>query len=346
MEWTCPLPLSQYPRVTMAHGGGGRQSQRLIQDLFLAAFDNPLLERMHDGVVAPVESGRLAFTTDSFVVQPRFFPGGDIGSLAVHGTVNDIAMCGARPTLLSAGFIIEEGFAMEELWRIAVSMAQAAKQAGVPIATGDTKVVDRGKGDGLYINTSGVGTVYPGVDIHPQRARPGDQILLSGPIAEHGVAVLSVRQGLEFETELVSDSAALNGLVECLLEVGGEGVHVLRDPTRGGVATALNEVAQSASVGTVLEETQIPLSPEVSGACELLGLDPLYVANEGRCLVWVDPSVAPKVLAAMRSHPLGQDSALIGEVVAEHRGKVWAKSSVGGTRLLDLRSGEQLPRIC
>jgi hydrogenase expression/formation protein HypE len=345
MEWTCPLPLSQYPRVTMAHGGGGRQSQRLISELFVEAFRNPLLEQMHDGVVVPM-TGRVAFTTDSFVVHPRFFPGGNIGSLAVHGTVNDLAMCGATPTMLSAAFVLEEGFSMEELWRIAVSMGQAAKEAGVVIATGDTKVVERGKGDGVYINTSGVGIVREGVDIGPNRVRHGDQVLLSGRIAEHGIAVLSCRQGLEFETPLQSDSASLNGLVELMLQTGGEGIHVLRDPTRGGVATALNEVAQSAGVGTVINEADIPIGPEVAGACELMGFDPLYVANEGKCLAWVDPKVASLVLQAMRSHPLGGHSVLLGEVVAEHPGRVWSKSAMGGTRLLDLLSGEQLPRIC
>lgn len=345
MAFACPLPLGQYPRVTLAHGGGGRMSQRLISELFVEAFQNPLLAQMHDGVVMPV-NGRIAFSTDSFVVKPLFFPGGNIGSLAVHGTVNDLAMCGAQPSMLSAAFVLEEGFPTEELWRIAVSMGQAAKEAGVVIATGDTKVVERGKGDGVYINTSGVGLVPDGVHIGAERVRPGDQILLSGRIADHGIAVLSCRQGLEFETPLQSDSASLNGLVHVMLEAGGGGIHVLRDPTRGGVATALNEIAQSAQVGTLIEEAKIPVGAEVAGACELMGFDPLYVANEGKCLAWVDPQVAPRVLQAMRSHPLGKDAVILGEVVSDHPGRVWAQSRIGGNRLLDLLSGEQLPRIC
>lgn len=345
MEWSCPLPLAKYPRVTMAHGGGGRQSQSLIRELFLQAFRNGS-ETLLDSAPLETEGGRLVFTTDSFVVHPRFFPGGDIGSLAVHGTVNDLAMCGAVPRALSAAFILEEGFRMEELWRIAVSMGQAAAQAGVRVVTGDTKVVEKGKGDGVYICTSGVGELLPGVSLHPKRVRPGDHVLLNGLVAEHGVAVLSQREGLEFETSLRSDSAVLHGLVSDILQAGGAGVHALRDPTRGGVATALNEVGGAAGVGTVIRDARVPLSAEVRGACELLGLDPLYVANEGKCLVWVDPAVSALVLSAMKAHPLGRESVLLGEVVSEHPGRVWAQTEGGGTRVLDLLSGEQLPRIC
>ena len=345
MATSCPLPLSQYPRVTLAHGGGARMTQRLITELFAEAFQNPLLDRMHDGAVVPMK-GQVAFSTDSYVINPLFFPGGNIGSLAVHGTVNDLAMCGAQATHLSAGFILEEGFPMEDLWRIALSMGQAAKESDVLIATGDTKVVERGKGDGVYINTSGIGVVPQGIKICSSRVGPGDLLILSGRIAEHGIAVLSCRQGLEFETALQSDSASLKGLVKVMLETGGEGVHVLRDPTRGGVATAVNEIAQSAQVGILMDEASIPVSAEVAGACELMGFDPLYVANEGKCLAWVDPQVAPQVLATMHSHPLGRDAVIVGKAVADHPGRVWARNAVGGSRLIDVLSGEQLPRIC
>ncbi len=342
----CPIPISEYPHVLMAHGGGGRLTQMLIERLFVPEFDNPALESMHDGAVLEVAGSRLAFSTDSFVISPLFFPGGDIGSLAVHGTINDLAMCGASPLGLSAGLIIEEGLPMGDLWRVTRSMKDAAAGAGVPIVTGDTKVVDRGKGDGVFVNTSGIGLVPPGVNVAPKRARPGDLVLVSGTIADHGVAIMSVREGLEFETTLCSDSAALNGLVQALLEAGGERVHVLRDPTRGGVASALNEIAAQAGVGMLLDERSLPLHDEVRGACEILGLDPLYVANEGKCLAIVERAAADEVLAAMRAHELGRDAAVIGEVVSEDAGRVWLRSSIGGTRVVDMISGEQLPRIC
>jgi hydrogenase expression/formation protein HypE len=342
----CPLPLSDYPTVQLAHGGGGRLSQQLVEGMFVKALGNPALDLLHDGAVLTVGEQRLAVSTDSFVVRPLFFPGGDIGSLAVHGTVNDLAMCGAEPMAITAGFIIEEGFAMAELWRIVQSMERAAREAGVPVVTGDTKVVDRGKGDGVYINTTGLGLVPAGVEVTPRRARPGDRVLVSGAIAVHGIAIMSVREGLEFETELESDSAALHGLVAELLARGGEGVHVLRDPTRGGVASALNEIAAQARVGMTLTETAIPLWEPVRGACEILGLDPLYVANEGKCLAIVAPEAAAEVLAAMREHPLGREAAVIGEVVADHPGKVFLRSRIGGLRVVDMMSGEQLPRIC
>jgi hydrogenase expression/formation protein HypE len=342
----CPIPRSEYPQVTLAHGGGGRLTHALIERMFLAAFRNPALEPLHDGAVLEVPAGRLALSTDSYVVSPLFFPGGDIGSLAVHGTVNDLAMCGAQPLALTAGFVLEEGLPMDDLWRIVRSMAQAARDAGVSIVTGDTKVVDRGKGDGVFINTTGIGLVPAGVDISPARARPGDRLLLSGRIADHGIAILSVREGLSFETTIESDSAALNGLVGALLGALGEHVHVLRDPTRGGVASAANEIAESARVGLRLEERAIPVAEQVRGACEILGLDPLYVANEGKCLAVVAPEAAEQALALLRAHPLGREAAIVGEVVADHPGRVMMRSRVGGMRIVDMLSGEQLPRIC
>lgn len=343
---SCPIPISDYPTILMAHGGGGRLTQMLVDKLFVPAFDNPALKELHDGAVLEVGGSRIAFSTDSFVIHPLFFPGGDIGSLSVHGTVNDLAMCGARPMALSVGLIVEEGLPIDDLWRIVRSMEAAAKASGVSIVTGDTKVVDRGKGDGLFINVSGIGLVPPGVVISPRRARPGDRVLVSGPIAVHGVAILSVREGLKFGTTLKTDSAPLNGMVEALLAAAGGAVHVLRDPTRGGVATTLNEIARQGNVGIRLEEAAIPVDEEVRGACEILGLDPLYVANEGKCLVLVDPASADAALAALRAHPLGARAAMIGEVTGEHPGKVFLKGRIGGQRMLDLLTGEQLPRIC
>jgi hydrogenase expression/formation protein HypE len=356
----CPIPISEYPTITMAHGGGGRLTQMLIERMFVPAFASPTLEALHDGAILPLpheyagegrgrgQGGgpRLAFTTDSFVITPRFFPGGDIGSLSVHGTVNDLAMCGARPLALSAGFILEEGLPMEELWRIVQSMQTAAQAAGVPIVTGDTKVVDRGRGDGIYINTTGLGSIAPGIEISPRRARPGDMILINGPIAMHGVAVMSVREGLEFETALESDAASLHNLVARILEAGSSAIHVLRDPTRGGVASALNEIAAQARRGIRLWEAAIPVGEAVRGACEILGLDPLYVANEGKCLAIVAAEVAESVLAAMQADPLGQEAAIIGEVVEEQPGRVTMRSRIGGWRIVDTLTGEQLPRIC
>ncbi|MGE5345905.1 MAG: hydrogenase expression/formation protein HypE [Acidithiobacillales bacterium] len=345
-DLSCPVPLSEYPHVLLAHGGGGRLTQRLIGQLFLPSFRNPALAELHDGAVLDVFGRKLAFTTDSFVVKPLFFPGGDIGSLAVHGTVNDLAMCGAKPLALSAGLILEEGLPMEQLRRVVASMREAAARVGVPIVTGDTKVVDRGKGDGVFVNVTGIGAVREGIEISPRRARPGDAVLVSGEIAVHGIAIMSVREGLSFETELVSDTAPLDSLVEGLLDAAGERVHVLRDPTRGGVASTLNEIAGQAGVGIRLEEPRIPVSEEVRGACEILGFDPLYVANEGKCLVIVAPGAADAALDALRRHPLGRSAARIGEVVADHPGKVVMKSRIGGLRIVDLLTGEQLPRIC
>ncbi len=342
----CPIPISEYPTVVMAHGGGGRLSQMLIEKMFVPTFSNPELCSLGDGAVLQAGGARLAFSTDSYVISPAFFPGGNIGSLAVHGTVNDLAMCGATPLALSAGFILEEGFPMADLWRVVQSMQAAAQAAGVSIVTGDTKVVDRGKGDGIYINTAGVGLIPAGVRVSPQNAQPGDVVLINGAIAVHGIAIMSVREGLEFETTLESDSAPLAGLTAAALAAGGEAVHVLRDPTRGGLASALNEIAAQSRVGIRLQERDIPIGDEVRGACEILGFDPLYVANEGKMLAFVARDQAEAVLAAMKEHPLGQEAAIIGEVVAEHPGKVLLRSRVGGLRVVDMLSGEQLPRIC
>jgi hydrogenase expression/formation protein HypE len=343
---SCPIPIRDYPNVLLAHGGGGRLGQMLIEKMFTGPFTNPALAQLHDGAVLDVDGTRLAVTTDSFVVSPRFFPGGDIGSLAVHGTVNDLAMCGARPLALTAAFVLEEGLPMDELWRIVQSMQIAAASAGVAIVTGDTKVVDRGKGDGVFINTTGIGIVADGVYIFPHRARRGDAVLINGAIAQHGIAVMSVREGIEFQTTLESDSAALHELVGAMLAAGGGDIHVLRDPTRGGVSSALNEIAQAARLGIQLDESKIPIAEEVRGACEILGLDPLYVANEGKVLAVVSPNRSEAVLATMREHPLGREAAIIGEVVEAHPGQVFMRSRIGGTRVVDMLSGEQLPRIC
>jgi hydrogenase expression/formation protein HypE len=342
----CPIPLGDYPTVLLAHGGGGRLTQMLIEKMFVPEFRNATLDVLHDGAIVEIAGARLAFSTDSFVIRPIFFPGGDIGSLAVHGTVNDLAMCGAKPLALSAGLILEEGLPMDDLWRITRSMKAAAASADVSIVTGDTKVVDRGKGDGVYVNTAGIGLVPAGIEVTPKRARPGDVVILSGSMAVHGIAIMSVREGLSFETELRSDSAPLWDLVRGLLEGLGSRVHVLRDPTRGGVASTLNEIAGSAGVGILLDERSLPVREEVAGACEILGLDPLYVANEGICLAFVPREDADRALEILRAHPLGGEAAIIGEVVEAHPGAVWLKSRIGGTRIVDLLTGEQLPRIC
>ena len=342
---SCPLPITDYKEIVLAHGSGGKLSHQLISKIIVPQFANDLLAPMHDGAILSLGDGRVAFSTDSYVVSPIFFPGGDIGKLAVHGTVNDLAMCGARPMYLSVGFILEEGTPMEDFCRIVQSMRAAADEAGVQLVTGDTKVVDRGKADKIFVNTAGIGLVPKGVNIHPARARAGDKVIISGPIAVHGIAIMSVREGLEFETEIASDTAALNGLVSALLGACND-VHVLRDPTRGGVTSALTEIAQSAGVGIVLNEAAIPISEEVKGACEILGLDPLYVANEGKLIAIVAPGEADAAIAAMRKHPLGKETAMIGEVTTEHPGFVVMTTRVGGTRVVDMLSGEQLPRIC
>jgi hydrogenase expression/formation protein HypE len=342
---TCPLPLSDYREIVLAHGSGGKLSQQLIHQVVLPQFGNELLEPLHDGAIFSLGGARLAFSTDSFVVSPIFFPGGDIGRLAVNGTVNDIAMCGARPLYLSAGFILEEGTAMEDFWKVVSSMREAATEAGVSLVTGDTKVVDRGKADKIFINTSGIGLVPEGVNIHPGRARAGDKVIVSGQIAVHGMAIMSVREGLEFETQIASDTAPLNDLVNTILATTPD-IHVFRDPTRGGITSALSEIAQAARVGIRLNEASIPISEEVKGACEILGLDPLYVANEGKLLAIVPAEAASAVLATIRAHQLGAEAAIIGEVTDDHPGFVSMKTRVGGTRVVDMLSGEQLPRIC
>ncbi|MDI6766901.1 MAG: hydrogenase expression/formation protein HypE [Bacteroidota bacterium] len=344
-NFTCPLPITDYKQVMMAHGGGGKLSQQLIQKMFLTQFKNEFLEPLHDGAIFSVSGVRLAFSTDSYVVNPIFFPGGDIGKLAVCGTVNDLAMCGSKPLYLSAAFIIEEGLPMEELWQVVLSMQEAATQAGVLLITGDTKVVDRGKGDKIFINTSGVGIVENGININPKNAKVGDKIILSGAIAEHGIAIMSVREGLEFDSPIKSDCAGLNNLVQTMFETSKD-IHVLRDPTRGGIASALNEIAQHAKVGISIDESTIPVSEEVKGACEILGLDPLYVANEGKLIAFVPEQQADKILSVMRAHPLGKNSCIIGEVVADHPSIVVMQSSIKGTRIVDMLTGEQLPRIC
>jgi hydrogenase expression/formation protein HypE len=343
---SCPVPIADHPTVQMAHGGGGRMSQKLIADVFAAAFDNTLLREMHDGAIFQCGEHRLAFSTDGHVVRPLFFPGGDIGSLAVHGTVNDIAVCGAKPLAISASFILEEGFSFEELQRVVASMAHAARNVPVPIATGDTKVVDRGKGDGVYIATSAVGRVHERAQISPRNAKPGDVVLLSGEIGAHGIAVLSARENLGLEGVIVSDTASVLELVWPLFDVFGADIHVLRDPTRGGVAAVLNELAQAAQVSIEIDENAVPVAEPVRGACELLGLDPLYVANEGKCVAIVAPTVADAVLDAWHAHPLGKKATRLGTVGNAQAGLVTLRSRIGATRVVDLLSGEQLPRIC
>lgn len=340
----CSMPVRS-ATVQLAHGGGGRLMQELIRDIFVRAFDNPMLAQLHDGATWPVAEGTLAFTTDSYVVSPLFFPGGDIGSLAVHGTINDLAMCGAMPLYLSAGFILEEGLSMETLQNVVESMAKAAEEAGVQVVTGDTKVVDRGKGDGVFINTAGIGVVPPGIRIGPDEVKSGDAILLSGDLGSHGVAVLSVREGLRFSGEIESDSAPLHRVVRDLLG-SGVPVHCLRDLTRGGLASALNELAVGANSGITIEESLIPVRESVRGACELLGLDPLYVANEGRFIAVVPESHVDEALAAMRLHKVAHQAIRIGTVTEDCPSIVVLRTVLGTHRILDLLSGEQLPRIC
>jgi hydrogenase expression/formation protein HypE len=342
---SCPIPFSDYPKVLMAHGGGGRLTQQLLDKIFLPSFDNPLLGERHDGAVLDVGGCKLAFTTDSYVVHPLFFPGGDIGALAVNGTVNDLAMCGARPVWLSAGFILEEGLPMETLWRVAQSMKRAAAEAGVLLVTGDTKVVDKGKGDGLFVNTAGIGRIEHGVVIAPSRVQAGDAVLISGDVGRHGMAIMSVREGLEFESTIESDCAPLVAPVLALLASGVE-VHCLRDLTRGGLASALNEIATAGRVQVNVDENSIPVQEQVRGACEILGLDPLYVANEGRFVAFVAAKDQAKALEVLRSHEISKGACSIGSVSAGADGLVTIKSSIGAQRILDLLTGEQLPRIC
>jgi hydrogenase expression/formation protein HypE len=332
--------------IDLSYGSGGRASAQLIEEIFRQAFDNPILNRGDDQAAFDVPAGRMVMSTDGYVISPLFFPGGDIGSLAVHGTINDVAMAGARPLHLAAGYIIEEGFPLGDLKRIADSMARAAHQAGVLIVTGDTKVVERGKGDGVFITTTGVGLVPPGLDLSADRARPGDRVILSGSIGDHGVAVMSKRINLGFETDILSDSAALHGLVAEMVRVAAGSLRAMRDPTRGGLAAALNEIAQQSRTGFLINEDRIPVRPAVAAACELLGLDPLYVANEGKLIAIVAPAAADTLVAAMAAHPQGRDAAIIGEVIADDQCFVQMTTVFGGGRIVDWLAGEQLPRIC
>jgi hydrogenase expression/formation protein HypE len=348
--WTCPLPLKNYPTIVMGHGSGGKMMSDLIRHMFLPLFENETLNQLGDSAVLefPLDGSevlRMAFSTDSFVVSPLIFPGGDIGELAVNGTVNDLAMSGAQPLFLSAGFILEEGLPMETLGELTTSFSAACDAADVQVVTGDTKVVNKGYGDGLYINTTGIGMIPAGIRIGPKNAQPGDAIIVSGTVGDHGMAIMSVREGLEFETRIVSDTAPLNVLVEIMLAASNE-IHCLRDATRGGLAAALNELAKSSQVGISFDEGKVPVRPAVKAACEMLGMDPFYVANEGKLVAIVNGELAEEILAAMHTHPLGQDAALIGQVVPDHPGMVLAKTSIGGSRVVDLPAGELLPRIC
>lgn len=344
-SWVCPAPLRDVPSIVMGHGGGGAMSGELIEHLFLPAFGPAAEAGMGDSAIIDLGGARLAFSTDSFVVKPMVFPGGTIGDLAVNGTVNDLAMAGAAPAVLSTAFILEEGTPLDELARIAQAIGTAAMAAGVRLVTGDTKVVDSGHGDGVYLNTAGIGLVDERTDIRPRRAAPGDAVIVSGDIGVHGVAVMSCREGLEFATTVASDTAPLHGLVAAMVDSGAD-IHALRDPTRGGLAATLNEIAKAAEIGVQLDEPALPIPAEVRDACSMLGLDPLYVANEGKLVAFVPAADAGRVLAAMRAHPLGARAAVIGTCSAEHPGIVVAKTALGGTRVVDLPIGEQLPRIC
>jgi hydrogenase expression/formation protein HypE len=339
----CPIPIQQYPHVLMAHGGGGKLMHQLIGKMFLSAFNNPLLKMQHDSTVVEWYGGKLAFTTDSYVVRPIFFPGGDIGSMAVHGTVNDLAMSGARPLYLSSAFIIEEGLPMDTLWRVVSSMSDAARRCGVQIITGDTKVVDKGKGDGLFINTAGIGVIEHEQKVAPQNVRPGDVVLVSGDLGRHGMAIMAVREGVAFESQIESDSAPVADLVIQLLKAGIE-IHCLRDLTRGGLASALNEIAEAAGVKIAVEEKSVPVREDVHAACEMLGLDPLHVACEGRFAAFIAANDVERALQILRGHDVG--AAVIGQVVESSAPLVTLKSAIGANRILDMPSGEQLPRIC
>lgn len=342
---TCPLPKSRYDQILLGHGSGGALSSDLIHKIFLPGFNNPTLNSLEDQATLNIDSARLAFTTDSFVVKPIFFPGGDIGKLAVHGTVNDLAVGGATPLYLSAAFILEEGLALTDLQKIVTSMRLACDEAGVTLVTGDTKVVDRGKGDQIFIATSGIGSIPAGRSLSIKKAKPGDKIIVSGTIGDHGIAIMSVREGIEFETVLESDTASLADLTRVML-AECPSIRCMRDPSRGGVSSTTNELADASNVGVWLDESLLPIKPEVKAACAMLGLDPLYVANEGKLLVVVPAEDARHLLATMRAHPLGKNAAVIGEVVDDHAGMVVLRSLVGGERVVTMIAGEQLPRIC
>jgi len=345
-SWSCPLPLRDYPTIVMGHGGGGKLGNELVEHLFLPAFRNPALESLGDAAVFDVASGRLAMSTDSFVVQPLFFPGGSIGELAVNGTVNDLAVSGAEPKFLSASFILEEGFPVAQLAAVVNAMAESAAKAGVRIVTGDTKVVERGHGDGCYVNTAGVGVLRQGISVGPNRAQVGDAVLVSGTIGDHGMAIMSVREGLEFDSQIRSDCAALNGMIADVLDAVGPSVHTMRDPTRGGLASTLNEIATASNVGIDIDEAKVPVRSEVQSACELLGLDPVYVANEGKAVFFIAPEDADRALDVLRKHSLGRDAARIGVVTARHPRMLVARTAMGANRVIATQIGEQLPRIC
>ncbi len=341
----CPLPILDHSTIQLAHGAGGKLSNDLIDTLFLPRFSNKTLDALEDQAVLDFPSGRLSFSTDTFVVDPIFFPGGNIGELAINGTVNDVAMCGAKPLFLSVGFILEEGLPMETLHRILISMEAAAKQANVTIVTGDTKVVNRGSCDKIFINTTGIGIVKPDIEISSSKLNAGDKIIVSGTLADHGMAVMTSREGLSFQSRVKSDTAPLNGLIRSMLKVSNN-IHALRDPTRGGAATTLNEFARSSNMGILLDENTLPVKPDVKGACEVLGIDPLYVANEGKLIASVAEEDAESILKTMRDHPFGKDAVIIGEVVKENPGIVAMTTKLGAKRIIDMPIGEQLPRIC
>ncbi|MCB0283728.1 MAG: hydrogenase expression/formation protein HypE [Calditrichaeota bacterium] len=343
---SCPLPITKHDTVQLSHGSGGKMMNDLISKLFMWAFDNPLLNKKDDQAVIEMNGQRFAFSTDSFVVDPLFFPGGNIGELAVNGTVNDVAMSGAKPLFLSTGFIIEEGFSLQELQKIVEAMRDAAAKAGVMIVTGDTKVVNKGKGDKVFINTAGIGIIEHKFNISASNLQEGDILIINGTIADHGMAIMSKREGLAFETPVVSDTAALNGLIEKIIEAGGADVHAMRDPTRGGLAATLNEFAEESAITIRIKQDRIPMNEATSGACEILGLDPLYVANEGKMVVAVARKSADKVLNVMQNHPLGKQSSIIGDVVKDKDGMVTMQTRIGAWRIVDMLVGEQLPRIC
>ncbi len=346
MQLQCPMPELDYEIITLAHGSGGKLTNALLESTVFQLFtENDGIERRHDGALIPLE-GKAVFSTDSFVISPIFFPGGNIGELAVNGTVNDIAMCGGIPKYLSLAFIIEEGMKIKDLWEVMIGVKYAAGKAGVTIVTGDTKVVEKGKGDKIFINTTGIGTLHPNADIRISNIKPGDKIIVSGQIATHGIAILSVRRGLEFESDIESDTRNLNKSVEKMLDLYGKQIHLMRDPTRGGVSSTLNELARDTHLGFELEQISLPMDKQVSGACEMLGLDPLYVANEGIFLAFVEASVADVFVEDLRRQEYGQDAAIIGTVVEDHPGTVLIRSDFGGMRVVHMQVGEQLPRIC